>query len=67
MQEADRKAIHDVIQKPKAAATAEERDRVSADLETIVMMACEPEMQWADQPPVILTQGARTYRAYPII
>ena len=28
------------------------------------MLACDAEMLWQD--PVIITQGARTYRAFPI-
>lgn len=66
MQEADRKAIFDLIDKMKAAVTIEDRERESADLKTLVLMASDPELDWAEHPPVILTQGARTYRAYPI-
>ena len=59
----DQRAVHDLIQKLKDAS-AEERDRVSADLETLVMMVAEPEIQW--QAPLILRQGNKSYRAYPI-
>ena len=57
-------AIHDLIQKLKTAVTSEDRERLSVDLETATMLACDAEMIWRD--PVIITQGARTYRAYPI-
>lgn len=67
MQDADRQAIFDLIDKMKAAVTSEQREAASVDLKTLVQLASEPELDWAEHPPVILTQGARTYRAYPII
>lgn len=67
MRDQDRQAILDMIQKLKAKANEPEAVvRCCADLATVVLMASEPELEWAEQPPVILTQGARTYRAYPI-
>ena len=66
MQDADRQAIFDMIDKMKAATTAEQREAASVDLKTMVLMAADPELDWAEHPPVILTQGARTYRAYPL-
>ena len=66
MQDADRKAIFDLIDKMKVAATVEQREAASVDLKTLVLIASDPELDWAEHPPVILTQGARTYRAYPI-
>ena len=67
MQDADRKAIFDLIDKMKVAATVEQREATSDDLKTLVLMASDPELDWSEHPPVILTQGARTYRAYPIL
>lgn len=66
MREEDRAAIFTMIDKMKNLATQQERDEASSDLKTVVMMASDPELEWAERPPVILTQGARTYRAYPI-
>lgn len=66
MNDDDKKSILALIEKMRTAATAQDRDRLSADLATSVMMASEPELEWAEHPPVILMQGARTYRAYPI-
>lgn len=66
MREEDRATVFAMIDKMKNLATQQERDEASSDIKTVVMMASEPEMAWAEHPPVILTQGARTYRAYPI-
>lgn len=66
MQAKDRDAIFQLIDRMKAASMSE-REAASADLKTLIMMATDPELSWAEQPPVILTQGARTYRAYPIL
>lgn len=63
----DRDTILALIDKMKLAASAEERERASADLKTVVMMAAEPEMEWAERNPVILTQGGRTYRAVELV
>ena len=43
-----------------------EMERATADLKTAVMMASEPELDWFEHPPVILTHCGRTYRAQPI-
>ena len=62
MRAEDRDSILAMIDKMKAMAGAE-LERASADLKTVVMMAADPEMEWLDRQPVILTQGGRTYRA----
>jgi hypothetical protein len=67
MREEDRTTIFAMIDRMKSLSTQRERDEASADLKTVVMMASDPELNWAEHPPVILTQGARTYRAYPIL
>jgi hypothetical protein len=51
----------------KAIASAEERDRATADLKTLVMMASDPELNWTEKPPTIINQGGVAYRAYPIL
>ena len=66
MRDEDQQAILDLIEKMRMIAACPEGDRASADLATVVKMACEPELEWADHPPVILTQGGCAYRAYPI-
>lgn len=65
MDQATKDAIFSLIDKMKVAASAD-REAISADLKTLVMMASDPELDWYEQPPVILTQGQRVYRAYPI-
>ncbi len=67
MREEDRATIFAMIDKMKSLATQQERDEASADLKTVVLLASEPELNWLDHPPVILMQGQRTYRAYPIL
>ena len=67
MREEDRATIFAMIDRMKSLTTQEARDEASADLKTVVMMASEPEMEWLDHPPVILMQGQRAYRAYPIL
>ena len=67
MREEDRQSIFDMIDKMKDATTVEERIRCSADLKTLMLIATDPELEMAENRPVILTQGARTYRAYPIM
>lgn len=62
MRAEDRDSILALIDKMKALAGAE-LERATADLKTVVMMAAEPEMEWVDQHPVILSHGGRTYRA----
>jgi hypothetical protein len=64
MTQDDLRMVKNLIQKLKGAATSEERERASADLTTAVMMAAEPELMF--EPPVIIRQNNRTYRAYPI-
>ncbi len=59
----DQAAVHNLIHKLKSAAM-EDRERLSADLETLVMMVAEPEIVW--QAPLILRQNNKSYRAYPI-
>lgn len=63
MRPEDQAAVHAMIQKLKDAAS-DDRERVSADLETLVMMVAEPEIQW--EAPLILRQNNRSYRAYPL-
>lgn len=67
MREEDQKSIFAMIDRMKSASTDQQRERASADLKTAILMASDPEMEWAANPPVILTQGARTYRAWPIM
>ena len=57
-------AILDLIQRMKTAATLQEREKLSVDLETAVRMACDPEMTWG--APTFIRQGECVYRAYPI-
>ena len=65
MRAEDRDSIIAMIDRLKGIA-ASDMERATADLKTVVMMAADPELEWAEHPPVILTQGARTYRAFPI-
>lgn len=58
----DRDLVLGLIDKLLTVSAAD-LPRATADLKTVVMMAAEPEMEWADRNPVILTQGGRTYRA----
>ncbi len=59
----DQRTVFALIDKLKNAAEAE-RERLSGDLKTVVMMASEPEIIW--NAPLILRQNNKTYRAYPI-
>ncbi len=63
MTEEDERAVFALIDRMKDA-NREERERISADLKTAVLMASEPDMKW--EAPLILRQNNRTYRAYPI-
>lgn len=63
MQPEDHRTVCALIDKLKDAAGAD-RERISADLKTVVMMVAEPEMKW--EAPMILRQNNKTYRAYPI-
>ena len=65
MRAEDRDAILAMIDRMKGLA-ASELERATADLKTVVMMASEPELDWFEHPPVILTHCGRTYRAQPI-
>jgi hypothetical protein len=62
----DRDAILGLIEKMRLSTSADDLDRTSADLATLVMLAADPEMEWAAQNPVILQQGGRVYRAVQI-
>lgn len=62
MRAEDRDSILALIDKMKGLSDTE-MERASADLKTVVMMASDPELEWADHHPVILMQGGRTYRA----
>lgn len=66
MRDEDQKAIVALIEKMRLAAASPECDRISTDIITCIQMASDPELEWADHPPVILTQGGCAYRAYPI-
>ena len=66
MREEDRDYILALIEKMRLAKSADALDVISADLKTIVMMAADPELEWAGRPPIILTQGGRTFRAQEI-
>ena len=66
MVEADKQLIYSLVQKLKDAVPALERERIGADLETAIAFNPDAEMQWGDNPPIIITQGQRAYRAYPI-
>lgn len=59
----DQRTVYSLIDKLKSASV-EERERVSADLKTAVMLASDPEVSWVE--PVIISQGGRFYRAFPI-
>ena len=67
MRAEDRQTILDMIQKMKEVAADPAIRAMSDDLATIVMMAADPELDMAEHPPVILNQGGRVYRAYPIV
>ncbi len=62
----DRDTILNMIDRMKTLAGAD-LERASADLKTAVMMAAEPEMEWVDRNPVIISQGGRTYRAVELV
>jgi hypothetical protein len=67
MREEDRNTILAMIDKMKAVALDPAAvERASTDLATAFMMASDPELEMAENRPVILTQGQRVYRAYPI-
>lgn len=57
-------AVHDLIQKMKLAATLPERERLSDDLETLVMMVAEPEVKY--QAPMLATVHGKVCRCYPL-
>lgn len=65
MRAEDRDSILAMIDRMKGL-TAEQMERATADLKTVVMMASEPELEWFEKPQVILQQGGRTYRAQQI-
>lgn len=65
MRAEDRDSIIALIDKMKGLSACE-MERATADLKTVVMMAADPELEWAETPPVILQQGGRTYRAIQI-
>ena len=61
MRDEDRDAILGLIEKMRLSASADELDKRSADLATLVMMAADPEADWTEPPPRIVQQDGKTY------
>lgn len=63
----DRDSILALIDRMAQIASPDARERATADLKTLVMLAADPELDWLEKPPTIINQGGVAYRAYPIL
>lgn len=67
MTQEDRDSILSLIDQMAKIVSVSDRQRATADLKTVVMMAADPELDWVGKPPTIINQGGVAYRAYPIL